>query len=73
MRFEEALVEARKGKMIKRRGAGRIYRTFSEGGFCELYRSDNGTYKCYGGYPISLQAISADDWFAVDYNEDLIQ
>ena len=31
MRFEEALVEARKGKMIKRRGAGHIYRTFSEG------------------------------------------
>lgn len=73
MRFEEALEEARKGRLIKRRNAGRFYRTFKDGEFCELIRFDDGVRFIQGGYPISLQAISANDWFAIDYNEDLIQ
>lgn len=73
MRFEEALKEARKGRLIKRRNAGRFYRTFKDGELRELIRTDNAIYATRSGYPISLQAISADDWFAIDYNEDLIQ
>jgi hypothetical protein len=74
MRFEEALVEARKGRLIKRRNAGRFYRTFKDGELCEIIRIDDGAiYSTRSGYPISLQAISANDWFAIDYNEDLIQ
>ena len=73
MRFEEALEEARKGRLIKRRSTGLIYRTFKDGELCELLRiNDMLIITCHGN-PISLQAISADDWFAIDYNEDLIQ
>ena len=73
MRFEEALEEARKGRLIKRRSAGLFYRTFRGEELCELLRiNDRVLITCHGN-PISLQAISADDWFAVDYNEDLIQ
>jgi hypothetical protein len=73
MRFEEALEEARKGRLIKRRNAGRFYRTFKNGELCELLRIDNRVLIACHGNPISLQAISANDWFAIDYNEDLIQ
>ena len=73
MRFEEALEEARKGRLIKRRSAGRFYRTFKDGELCEIVRIDDAIYFTRSGYPISLQAISANDWFAIDYNEDLIQ
>jgi hypothetical protein len=73
MRFEEALEEARKGRLIKRRNAGRFYRTFKDGQLCEIFRIDDVVRSTRGGYPISLQAISANDWFAIDYNEDLIQ
>lgn len=73
MKFEEALEEARKGRLIKRRSAGLFYRTFKDGEFCELLRIDGRLFITRHGNPISLQAISANDWFAIDYNEDLIQ
>ena len=73
MIFEEALKEARKGRLIKRINAGRFYRTFKNGELCELLRIDNRVFITCHGNPISLQAISANDWFAIDYNEDLIQ
>ena len=73
MRFEEALEEARNGRLIKRRNAGRFYRTFKNGELCELLRIDDRVFITCHGNPISLQAISANDWFAIDYNEDLIQ
>ena len=72
MYFEEALKEARKGKMIKRKSAGRIWRAFKDGYLCDLLKIDGKLHFAHTGYPLTLQAISADDWCAIELREEMI-